>query len=336
MSLKFVVLLIVCFALTNVAAQVPSTGALVVLSKGDRTLSVVDPSTLKVVGTVPSGPDPHEVVVSADGRVAYIANYNGGTNIITPIDLVSMKPMPVIDLGALRAPHGLDFVAGKLWFTAEAAKAIGSYDPAAGKVDWVLGTGQNRTHMIYVAPDARWMVTSNISSATMTFIDRTTGGGRGGRGPGGQTDWEETVVPVGRGAEGFDVSPGGKEVWAANAQDGTISVIDVATRRVTETLAADVTGANRLKFTPDGKLVFVSTLSGPDVTVIDAATRKPVKRIPVGHGAAGIQMQPDGARAYVACTPDDYVVVIDVKTLAVTGRIEAGKQPDGLAWVVRK
>ena len=336
MSLKFVVLLIVCFALTNVTAQVPSTGALVVLSKGDRTLSVVDPSTLKVVGTVPSGPDPHEVVVSADGRVAYIANYNGGTNIITPIDLVSMKPMPVIDLGALRAPHGLDFVAGKLWFTAEAAKAIGSYDPAAGKVDWVLGTGQNRTHMIYVAPDARWMVTSNISSATMTFVDRTTGGGRGGRGPGGQTDWEETVVPVGRGAEGFDVSPGGKEVWAANAQDGTISVIDVATRRVTETLAANVTGANRLKFTPDGKLVFVSTLSGPDVTVIDAATRKPVKRIPVGHGAAGIQMQPDGARAYVACTPDDYVVVIDVKTLAVTGRIEAGKQPDGLAWVVRK
>ena len=148
-----------------------------------------------------------------------------------------MKPMPVIDLGALRAPHGLDFVAGKLWFTAEAAKAIGSYDPAAGKVDWVLGTGQNRTHMIYVAPEARWMVTSNISSATMTFVERTTGGGRGGRGPGGQTDWDETVVPVGRGAEGFDVSPGGKEVWAANAQDGTISVIDIATGRVTETLA---------------------------------------------------------------------------------------------------
>ena len=55
MSLKSVVPLIVCFGLTNVAAQIPSTGALVVLSKGDRTLSVVDPSTLKVVGTVPRG-----------------------------------------------------------------------------------------------------------------------------------------------------------------------------------------------------------------------------------------------------------------------------------------
>jgi YVTN family beta-propeller protein len=43
-------------------------------------------------------------------------------------------------------------------------------------------------------------------------------------------------------------------------------------------------------------------------------------------------MQPDGARAYVACTPDDYVVVVDLKTLEVTNHIDAGKQPDGLAW----
>src|SRR4051812_730798 len=269
--------------------------------------------------------------------MAYISNYNGGNNIITPVDLVSMKALPPIDLGPLRAPHGLAFVADRLWFTAEAARVIGSYDPAARKVDWVLGTGQSRTHMIYVAPEVRWMVTSNMGAATMTFIERTAGGGRGGgRGAGGQPEWDETVVPVGRGAEGFDVSPDGKEVWAANAQDGTISVIDVATRRVTHTLAANVTGANRLKFTPDGKLVFVSTLSGPDVTVLDAAAKKEVKRIPVGHGAAGIEMHPDGARVYVACTPDDYVVVIDIKTLTVAGRIDAGKQPDGLAWVVRR
>ena len=48
--------------------------------------------------------------------------------------------------------------------------------------------------------------------------------------PGG--DWEETVVPVGRGAEGFDVAPNGKELWAANAQDGTVSIIDLAAKKV--------------------------------------------------------------------------------------------------------
>ena len=79
---------------------------------------------------MPSGPDPHEVVVSDDGTIAYIANYNGGGNIITPVDLVAMKALPPIDLGPLRAPHGLAFAGGKLWFTAEARKAIGSYDPA--------------------------------------------------------------------------------------------------------------------------------------------------------------------------------------------------------------
>jgi YVTN family beta-propeller protein len=337
MKLNCAVTLIVAFlGIAHVRAQ-PPAGSLLVLAKSDRTLSVVDPATLKVVGSVPSGPDPHEVAVSTDGRTAYISNYNGGNNMITVVDLAAMKPLAPIDLGPLRAPHGLAFVANKLWFTAEAAKVVGSYDPATAKVDWVLGTGQNRTHMIFVSEDLKWMVTSNVSSATMTFIERTAGGGRGrGRGPGGQGDWDETVIPVGRGAEGFDVSPDGKEIWAANAQDGTISIVDVATKRVTSTLPARVNGANRLKFTPDGKLVLVSTLGGPDLIIVDAASRKEVKRVPVGSGAAGIEIQPDGARAFVACTPDDYVAVIDLKTLTVAGRINAGKQPDGMAWVARR
>jgi DNA-binding beta-propeller fold protein YncE len=316
--------------------------ALLVLSKTDRTLSIVDPVSLTVIASMPSGPDPHEVVASADGKFAYISNYGGGAyNTITVIDLVEQKTLPAVDLGPLRGPHGLVFAGGKVWFTAEAAKAIGSYDPATKKVDWVLGTGQNRTHMIYVSEDLKRIVTSNVSSATMTIIEKSAGGGRGGgpgRGPGGppQADWDETVVAVGRGAEGFDVSPDGKEIWAANAQDGTISILDFAGKKVVQTLAADVMSANRLKFTPDGKRVFVSTLNGSDVSIFDAATRALVKRVKVGRGAAGILMHPDGSVAYVACTPDDYVAIIDLQSLEVTRHIPAAfKQPDGLAWAAR-
>ena len=153
---------------------------------------------------------------------------------------------------------------------------------------------------------------------------------------GSQDDGDETVVPVGRGAEGFDVTPDGKQIWAANAQDGTISILDAAERKVVDTLNVNVRSANRLKFTPDGSLVLVSTLNGPELVIIDAKTRRELKRLTIGRGAAGIQMQPDGARAYVACTPDDFVAVVDLKSLEVAGRIEAGKQPDGLAWVVRR
>ena len=246
--------------------------------------------------------------------------------------------MPVIDLGALRGPHGLTFEAGKLWFTAEGAKVIGSYDPATQKIDWVLGTGQDRTHMIYVFPGANSMITSNVSSATLTFIEKSEDLARGPGAPAGppRVNWAETVIPVGKGAEGFDVSPDGKEIWAANAQDGTISIVDVATKKVVQTLDANVRGANRLKFTLDGKLAFVSSLGGPDLVIFDRATRKEVKRIKIGHGAAGILMQPDGLRVYVACTPDNYVVVIDLKSLEVAGKIVAGKNPDGLAWAARK
>ena len=321
--------------LAVVEGQGNPSAVLLVLSKADRTVSIVDPATLKVLARMPSGPDPHEIVADADGKLAYISNYGGAGgayNTISVVDLVDNKALTPIDLGALRGAHGLAFAGGKVWFTAETNKVIGSYDPATKRVDWVLGTGQNRTHMISVSPDLKRIITSNVSSATMSLIDKITR--QGPRGP--QEDWEQTVVPVGRGAEGFDVTPDGKQIWAANAQDGTISVLDAADKKVVDTLSVNVRGANRLKFTPDGSLVFVSTLGGPELVIVDAKTRREVKRVTIGRGAAGIQMQPDGARAYVACTPDDSVAVIDLKSLEVTGRIDAGKQPDGLAWVVRR
>jgi YVTN family beta-propeller protein len=313
--------------------------ALLVLAKRDNMLLIVHPSNLKVLARVPVGNDPHEVIASTDGKTAYVSNYGSGAyNTLAVVDLVAQKALPSIDLGPLRGPHGLTFVGGKTWFTAEAAKAIGSYDPATKSVDWILGTGQNRTHMIYVSPDMKLIVTTNVSSGTVSIIEKTVGRGPGPGGPMGapRGDWNEAVVRVGNGSEGFDVSPDGKEIWVANAGDGTVSIIEVASKQVTQTVAADVGGANRLKFTPDGKLALISSLRGSDVTVIDTATRKTVKRIAVGHGAAGILMEPDGARAFVACSPDGYVAVIDLHSMEVVGRIEAGHEPDGLAWATRR
>jgi YVTN family beta-propeller protein len=136
---------------------------------------------------------------------------------------------------------------------------------------------------------------------------------------------------VGKGGEGFDVRPDGKEIWVANAGDGTVSIIDIAARQVKETLQANVPGANRLKFTPDGKLVFISCLGKGGVVVLDAATHKEIKRLDT-PGSAGIQIQPDGSRVFVASTAGNYVMVIDPKTLEITGHIDAGPQPDGMAW----
>jgi YVTN family beta-propeller protein len=345
----FTLACVVALALT---AQDRSRETLLALSKRDHTLAIIDPANLKILVKLPVGNDPHEVIASTDGKTAYVSNYGGGAyNTLAVIDLVEQKPMAPIDLGPLRGPHGLDFVGGKVWFTAEAAKAIGSYDPVAGKVDWILGTGQNRTHMILVAQDRKRIVTTNVSSGTVSIIEKApprgsapplgvsppaTAASQLPRGPMGSSggDWDETVVRVGNGSEGFDISPDGKEIWVANAQDGTISIINSADKKVIDTLAANVRGANRLKFTPNGANVLVSSLRGEDLVVLEAATRREIKRVRLGHGGAGIVMQPDGARAFVACSPDNYVAVINLKSLEVVGRIDVGSEPDGLAWAV--
>src|SRR5208282_6506112 len=81
---------------------------LLALAKRDSTLAIVDPATLKVVAKVPCGPDPHEVIASPDGKLAYVSNYGGGAyNTISVIDLVAQQALAPIDLGVLHGPHGL-------------------------------------------------------------------------------------------------------------------------------------------------------------------------------------------------------------------------------------
>ena len=352
-SIQFVIIGAVAatIGLGALAVQAQSTPqqSLLALSKRNHTLAIVDPATLQVIARAPVGPDPHEVIASSDGRTAYVSIYGGGRyHALSVIDLVSQKALPDIDTGALNGPHGLAFVGGKLWFTAEGAKVVARYDPGTARVDWVMGTGQNRTHMIYVTQDEKHIYTTNVASATVSAFGQVPsfmGPPPGMQPPPGMTpppdtpprmDWNQTVIPVGKGDEGFDVSPDGRELWTANAQDGTISIVDLASKKVSATLDAGVGSANRLKFTPDGKLVLISMLRNGDLVIYDAASRKEFKRVKIGHGAAGILMDPIGARAFIACSPDNYIAVLDLKTFQVTSHIDVGGEPDGLAWAVRR
>jgi DNA-binding beta-propeller fold protein YncE len=353
--------------------------ALLILEKDSTQLDIIDPASLKIVGHIPVGEDPHEVIASADGKTAYVSNYmgrGGAHHQLTVIDLVAQKQLAPIDLGALEAPHGLDFAGGKLYFTAEAAKAIGRYDPATGKIDWVMGTGQDRTHMVWVAKSLDKIVTSNVSSGTVSIIEEVTQqggpggppapgrgagpgpqGGQGGPGrqagpspgfSGNQKAWEVTDVTAGAGSEGFDVSPDGKQIWTANAQDNTATIIDLVAKKDLAVIPISVRGANRLKFTLDGKYVLISGLGAggpgrsqaagsppPDLVVIDVASRKEIKKLSLGGGSAGILMDPDGTRAFVASSGGNKVLIVDLKSFSVTGEISPLGQPDGMAWAIR-
>jgi YVTN family beta-propeller protein len=360
LGFKRVTLTVAALIMASTAAMARAA-ELLVLEKGSNTLAIIDPNSLQVNARVPTGPDPHEVIASSDGTRAYISNYGGegsSLNFITVVDLTTRKPLPRIDLGALHSAHGLDFQGGKLYFTAETNKVIGRYDPVTRRIEWVLGIGQDRTHMIIVAKDLEHIYTSNVTSGTISFVRTQMRGfgpppGAAGpppRTPGSQPPpgfgprkvWEVTNVPSGRGSEGFDVSPDGRQLWAANAQDGTVTVIDVASMKALETFPIPVAGANRLKFSLDGHYVLVSGLGtfgaaqhsdSGNLIVLDAASHRLIKSFQLGGGSAGILMDPSGSRAYVAVNQGGKVAVIDLHTLQLAGQI-AANQPDGMAWAL--
>jgi DNA-binding beta-propeller fold protein YncE len=358
-SIAALIFLLSVYNTANCSAQDKPGRYLLALSKNDHTLAIVDASGLKVIARVPVGPDPHEVIASADGKTAYVSNYAGGSlHELDIIDLVAKKALPSFDTKALIGLHGLAFADGKLWFTAEGSKAVGRYDPQTGQVDWIMGTGQDRTHMIYVTPDGKRVYTTNVRSGTVSILadtllppQRMPPGfmpPNGGRLPNGNMPpkgfgppdarphraWQQTLISVSKGSEGFDVSPDGKELWTAAASDGSIAVIDLSGLKLSETIDAKAIGANRLKFTPDGKRVLVTSLNTGDLFIYDAVSHQQLKRLNTGHGAAGILVDPDGSRAFIGCTADNYVAVVDLNTLTITGHIDVGGGPDGLAWAI--
>jgi YVTN family beta-propeller protein len=408
---RFLTRLLILSGIASTVASAQETPtpapALLVLHKGENAMAIVDPATGKVAGRVPTGQDPHELVVSDDGKLAIASNYAGpgprGGNTLSVIDIAARKEIHRVDIAPLSRPHGLWFADGKAYFTAEGSMAIARYDPKTDKIDWLLGLGQDRTHMIVVSKDRKTIFTSNVSSSTISIIEQRIGPGRrpggpggiggprppgggptdgpggppgdqppgggppdgpggppgdrpagggppdrpggppdnrtfggappGGSRPGGGPVWTQTVIPVGRGPEGFDVSPDGKELWTAHQGDGRISVIDVAAKKVVATIDADARFPNRLKFTPDGKLVLVSAMGGDGVVVLDAATRSVTRRISLGPGASGILIPPDGMRAYIALTGANTIAVIDLASLSVVDRLKTGAGPDGMAWL---
>jgi YVTN family beta-propeller protein len=175
--------------------------------------------------------------------------------------------------------------------------------------------------MVLIAKDQRTIFTANIGSDNISAIERGAGG-----------DWRQTLIPVGRGPEGNDLTPDGKQLWAANSRGGNVSIVDVASKKVVGTIDIGTKRSNRIKFTRDGRFALVSDDEAGELVVIDVPSHAVTKRIPLGKNAEGIVIAPDGARAFVAVNGDNIVAVIDLKSWQVTKRIASGNGPDGMAW----
>ena len=306
-----------------VIGQSAST-VLVALNKAEGTLAIIDPNEMKLIGKVPTGDGPHEVVLSADGKTAYVANYGAQTpgNSLSVIDLESKKELRRVDLAPLLRPHGLVMGKdGKVYFTAEVNRLVARYDPAANKVDWMTGTGQNASHMLVLSPNQNVIYTANIASDSISAIEMK---------PSAPGPPKITHIPVGKQPEAIDISPDGKEVWAGLNGEGAIDIVDTQTNKFKEKISL---GGRpyRVTFAPDGRQVVATMPNTKELIVLDAATRKEVKRIKLESAPLGIVFSKNGKFAFVSVVQNDYVLKIDLEKSEVLGKTETGVAPDGVA-----
>lgn len=333
--------LFLSLSLLLASAATSPADRLLVANKSDHTLDVIDLDRGESIATLPTGTGPHEVAVSPDGTVAVVSDYGSreapGAS-LTVIDLDRTTVVATIDLGQHRRPHGLAWLDGdRLAVTTEGSAHLLVVEPRSGTIVRAVETGQEVSHMVAVTPDGERAFVANIGSGTVTAIDLVAGR-------------KLADVDTGAGAEGIAVTPDGTEVWVTNRAADTISIVDPTTLEVVATL--DCPGFPiRIAFTPDGSRALVSAARSGEVVALDVAARRETARATLDLSAlpesttrlfgdrfgdspvpVGLVIAPHGGTAWVAATQADLVVVIDPGDLTVTGLLEAGREPDGMAY----
>ncbi len=134
----------------------PKNGLLYVTTELDKTISIIDPTTLKIVGTVPTGqPESHMLAISHDGRRGYTANVGPGT--VSVLDLDAKKTIDVIHISGETQRISIS-PDDSLVFTSDQTKPrLAVIDTATNKIkSWVTlpGTGYGTAS----TPDGRWLL----------------------------------------------------------------------------------------------------------------------------------------------------------------------------------
>jgi YVTN family beta-propeller protein len=147
----------------------PKDGMLYVTTELDQSISIIDPKTLKIVGTIPTGqPESHMLAITPDGKRGYTANVGPGT--VSVLDMENRKTIAVIPVSGevQRIAISTD---GKLAFTSDQTKPqLVVIDTASNKVKtWIplpaAGYGTATT------PDGRWLVVAVRTANKVAIVD---------------------------------------------------------------------------------------------------------------------------------------------------------------------
>lgn len=119
----------------------------------------------------------------------------------------------------------------------------------------------------------------------------------------------------------------GKRLFVAHSDAREIAVVNVASGKVTRSIAmpAPPTG---MVLSPDGGKLYVTCAAATStVVVVDTGSGKKLASIPTGHTARGPTISPDGKVLYVCNRFDNAVSVIDLTSNKEVARVATTREP---------
>jgi YVTN family beta-propeller protein len=276
----------------------PKSGLLLVCNKGDRTLSIIDPADGEQLAAVAeNGVTGHEVIASADGKLAFVPIYgnsgvgNAGTDgeIIRVIDLEKRAIVGTVNFGGGVRPH-CAMIGPKnklLYVTTELSNSIAVIDPKTFKILEFIPTGQSESHMLVISSQGRYGYTANVGPGTVSVIDL-------------QEKKVEKIIPISKVTQRISISPDDKWVFTADQTTPRLAVIDTEKREVSRWIDLPGVGYGTAP-TPDGNWLLVALPRAQKVAFVDLKTMTVAHTVDVPRSPQEVLVRPDGKMAYVSC-----------------------------------
>jgi YVTN family beta-propeller protein len=217
------------------AVQVDRQGLLYVASDDDRKLLVIDPARRVVIAAIDTEGTGHWIAMLPDGSKVYVANKDDRP-FVSVIDvkarkLVARVPAPNGTQGIAASPDGRQVVA--MDFKEPRMLVIDTATDTVVDRITLQGSGA-AAYKPYYSPDGKYLVTMNLDSQINVFDAASLRGA-------------QTVLKVGRNPMGVGFSADGTTMLAANHGDGSVSVVDLRSRRIVSSFKGG-TGIETLTF----------------------------------------------------------------------------------------
>ncbi|MFJ8332631.1 beta-N-acetylglucosaminidase domain-containing protein [Streptomyces sp. NPDC094437] len=260
------------------------------------------------------GANPGEVVVSADGRTAYVANQ--GANTVSVIDVAHGTVTATVAVGTVPSGLALTPDGRTLWVAAYTDGTVQPVDTSTLKAGKAVEVGSGPENMA-ITPDGTTLYVANIHDGTVSPVDLATG--KAG-----------AAIAVGPNPFNVVAAPDGKTVYVSDSGGSTVTPIDTATASVEPTLL--VAGqAYGLALSPDGRTLWVTASNGDKATPVDTVTGASGTPVTVGKSAFDVALDWDGATAYVTTADSNSLVPVDTSTGKARSALATGAYPLAVA-----